>query len=136
MIGSSPLAQEFWEKGRVDSCPIYDMHGHMGEFASIYFPRGDTAAMIGTMDECGEKMLVFSHHQALFAPNLGNQLSIEAVRRFPERLRAYCLINPNYPETAERDLDSFSQYRDVFVGLKFLPDYHRIALTDERYRQA
>ena len=38
MIGDSALAREFWENGRSDSCPIYDMHGHMGPYESIYFP--------------------------------------------------------------------------------------------------
>jgi predicted TIM-barrel fold metal-dependent hydrolase len=31
-----------------------------------------------------------------------------------------------------RDLAAFDQLRDVYVGLKFLADYHRIALTDPR----
>lgn len=136
MIGSSPLAQEFWEKGRSETCPIYDMHGHMGETASIYFPRAETSAMIGTMDECGVKMLVFSHHLALFSPNHGNQPSIDAVRRYPDRLRAYCVINPNYPEIVQKDIEEFDQYLDVFVGFKFLSDYHQVALTDDRYRPA
>lgn len=136
MIGSSPLCQEFWDQGKSESCPIYDMHGHMGIYSSIHFPRAEPEDMLRTMDQCGVKMLVFSHHMALFAPNLGNKPSIEAVRRFPDRFRAYCLINPNYPEIAEQDLAAFEDHRDVFVGLKFLPDYHLIPLTDERYRPA
>ncbi len=136
MIGPSPLAREFWEFGRSESCPIYDMHGHMGPFHSIYFPRGDAAGMIRTMDECGVRMLVFSHHLALFAPDVGNAASIEAVRRYRDRLRAYCVINPNYPEQSEADLATFEAHRDVYVGFKFLPDYHKIALTDLRCRAA
>ena len=61
MIGTSELAREFWEHGKSASCPIYDMHGHMGFYHSIYFPRGDTAGMIRTMDEAGVRMLTFSH---------------------------------------------------------------------------
>jgi uncharacterized protein len=136
MIGNSPLAREFWQNGKSPACPIYDMHGHMGHFAAIYFPRGEPEQMIATMDECGVAKLVFSHHHALMAPDLGNRPSIAAVRRFPDRLRAYCVINPNYPEMAAADLDAFEQNRDVFVGLKFLSDYHKVAITDERYRAA
>jgi predicted TIM-barrel fold metal-dependent hydrolase len=134
MIGSSNLAREFWEYGKSVSCPIYDMHGHMGTWAAIYFPRSEPEQMIGTMDECGVKMLVFSHHQALMCPDIGNRPSIEAVRRFPDRLRAYCVINPNYPELVDAELASFEQNRDVFVGFKFLSDYHQIAITDQGYR--
>ena len=132
MIGPSALAQAFWEQGRVEECPIIDMHGHMGPWTGFPMPRCSTEAMIGTMDECGVRLLVFSHHLALMAPEIGNRASIEAVRRFPDRLRAYCAINPNYPEIVERDLDSFAGLRDVYVGLKFLSDYHRVPLTDER----
>lgn len=134
MIGPSALAREFWEHGRSESCPIYDLHGHMGAWGAIYFPRGEVEAMIGTMDECGVRMLVFSHHAALLAPDIGNQVSIEAVRRYPERLRAYCVANPNYPELMERDLDHFEAYSDVYIGFKLLSDYHRVPLTDPRYR--
>ena len=136
MIGPSELAREFWEGGKSASCPIYDMHGHMGIWHSIYFPRADADAMIQTMDECGVRMLVFSHHMALFAPDLGNGPSVQAVRRYPDRLRAYCALNPNYPEHFEADLATFEAHRDVYVGFKFLADYHGIAISDERYRAA
>jgi predicted TIM-barrel fold metal-dependent hydrolase len=136
MIRISPLAREFWELGKSESCPIYDMHGHMGTWAAIYFPRSQPEQMIATMDECGVKRLVFSHHQALMAPDIGNRASIDAVRRFPSRFRAYCVINPNYPQRAEADLATFEQHRDVFVGFKFLADYHQVAISDERYRPA
>jgi predicted TIM-barrel fold metal-dependent hydrolase len=132
----SPLAREFWEQGKSASCPIYDMHGHMGPWRSIYFPRAEPADMIRTMDECGVRMLVFSHHMALLAPNVGNAASVEAVRRYPDRLRAYCVINPNYPERVEADIASFAALRDVYVGFKFLSDYHEIALTDARCQPA
>ena len=72
------------------------MHGHMGPWAAIYFPRASAEQMIRTMDECGVKMLVFSHHQALLAPDIGNRPSIEAVRRFPA---ACVLIAPSIPIT-------------------------------------
>ena len=136
MIRGSTLAEEFWEKGRSESCPIYDVHGHMGEGPAIFFPRGDAPAMIGTMDQCGVRLLVFSHHAALMAPDIGNALSIQAVREYPDRLRAYCVVNPNYLEQMEADLETFDENADVYVGLKFLPDYHGIALTHERYQPA
>lgn len=136
MIGSSPLAEEFWEKGKSESCPIYDMHGHMGYFGPIYFPRAQPEQMIQTMDECGVRLLVFSHHSALFAPEIGNRASLQAVRQFPDRLRAYCVINPNYPKLAERDIANFHNDQDAFVGFKFLSDYHQVAVNDPRYQAA
>lgn len=136
MIGNSPLAQEFWETGRSQSCPIIDMHGHMGPWGAIYFPRGTADRMIGTMDECNLKLLVFSHHEALLSPDIGNRVSLAAVRRFPNRLRAYCAINPNYPDLAEAELASFDQNLDAYVGLKFHPELHGVPLNDPRYYPA
>lgn len=136
MIGTTALAAEFWENGRSATCPIIDMHGHMDSFAAIYFPRGTADQMVGTMDECGVQKLVFTHHHALLSPDLGNQPSLAPVRKYPARLRAYCLINPNYPELAERELQQADENRDVFIGIKFLSDYHRMPVTDDRYRPA
>jgi predicted TIM-barrel fold metal-dependent hydrolase len=92
--------------------------------------------MIATMDECGVRTLVFAHHMALFSPDIGNRLSVEAVRQYPDRLRAYCAVNPNYPENLQMDLNTFDAHRDVYVGFKFLPDYHGVPLTDVRYTPA
>ncbi len=136
MIGPSALSREFWETGQSAACPIYDMHGHMGPWSAIYFPRGETDQMIRTMDECGVRMLCFTHHSALRCPDLGNAPSIEAVRRYPDRLRAYCLINGNHPDLVERDVAAFAQYRDVYVGFKFLSDYFAVPLSDPRNRPA
>lgn len=133
----SPLAQDLWEHGRSEDCPIYDMHGHMGPHSAIYFPRVEPEDMIRTMDACGVRLLCFSHHTSLHSPDLSNTLSVEAVCQFPSRLRAYCTINPNYPELVARELASFDALcPEVYVGLKFLSDYHKVALTDPRYKPA
>jgi len=132
----SELAAEFWQKGRSDSCPVYDMHAHMGEWYGIYFPRCEPAQMVRSMDAAGVKLLCFAHHAALMCPDLGNRPAVEAVRAFPDRLRAYLAINPHYPQAVERDLSQFDDMRDVFVGLKILAGYHGVKLSDERYGRA
>jgi predicted TIM-barrel fold metal-dependent hydrolase len=136
VIGSSPLAEAFWRDGRCESCPVYDMHGHMGVLNAIYFPRPDAPDMIRTMDAAGVKMLVFAHHGSLFSPEFGHQPAIDAVRQFPDRLRAYLPVNGAYPDQIKADLKLIDRYPDVFVGIKFLCDYHLVPMTDERYRPA
>ena len=132
----SELAAEFWETGRSDQCPVYDMHGHMGEWYGIYFPRCEPADMVRSMDGAGVRLLCFAHHAPLFAPELGNRPAVEAVRAFPDRLRAYLAVNPHYPDIVERELAEFDQMRDVYAGLKFLPDYHGVKLSDRRFEPA
>jgi uncharacterized protein len=133
---SSALAAGFWSHGRLADCPVIDMHGHMGAVGGIWFPRGEAASMIQSMDDAGVRLLVFAPHASLFCPDVGNRAAVEAVRRFPDRLRAYLSVNPHYPEDVERDLAAFDAQRDVFVGLKLLASYHGVPITEEPYRRA
>ncbi len=71
-----------------------------------------------------------------FSPDIGNKANIDVVRRLPDRLRAYCGLNPNYPEIIEKDVEDFEKYRDVFVGFKLLADYHRKPISHESYAPA
>jgi len=132
----SALADEFWETGKCGACPVYDMHGHMGDLASIYMPAGDADAMVRIMDRAGVRVLCFSHHGALMAAEVGNEPSIAAVRRHPKRFRAYIAVNPHYPEVARREMERFDAMKDVFVGFKFLADYYEAPLSGEGHREA
>ena len=136
MICDSALAKSFWARGRCDECPVIDMHGHMGPFGGIYFPRHTAEMMIHTLDQCGVRMLVFCHHSSLSDPNAGNALNVEAVRKYPLRLRAYMAINPNYPDIIARDLASFDAMRDVYVGLKVHASAHYTPWTAPAYEPA
>lgn len=128
------IRKEFWETGKASDCPVYDMHGHMGPNYGMFFPYPGTSDMVARMDRAGVKMLCFCYHATLFSGEASNEPNIEAVRRFPERLRAYCGINPNFPETVGRNLEEFDLYKDVFIGFKFLSDYHKVPITDSRYK--
>jgi len=56
----------------------------------------------------------------------------EVVKRYPDRFRAYWVINPNYPERVKKELEQFPD-AEGFVGFKFLSDYHKYSLTGRRY---
>ncbi len=130
------LRNAFLESGKAPDCPVYDCHGHVGPFFGAHLPEADPDSAVRMMDRAGVRMLIFCHHAALFAPDVGNGANIEAVRKHPDRLRAYLGVNPNYPEHLDKDLASFDDYSDVYVGLKFLASYHKIPLTDDRCRPA
>ena len=136
MRHQSELREKFFANGRADDCPVHDLHGHMGTFYGAHFPIADASAMIRAMDRAGVKLLVFCSHAALLAPDVGNLGSIESVRRFPDKLRAYCAVNPNYPDVVKRDVETFDSYADVYVGFKFLADYHGRPMTDSGYQPA
>lgn len=126
------LRERFFREGRLDDCPVYDLHGHMGPLQGACLPRCTAPAMVAAMDRANVRLTVFCHHDTLMVPDFGNRLNVEAVARFPQRFRAYCGINPNYPDIVRQDLAALDSARDVYVGLKLLADYHAIPITDPR----
>lgn len=129
------LWQKFLEKGKVDDCPVIDIHCHMDTFYGSHMPYSSPDVMAKRMALAGIKLCVFSHHYALFNPEEGNRNSIEIVKKYPYIFRAYCAINPNYPDAIKKEIKTFNRYyRDVYVGFKLLPDYHKYPLSGERYR--
>jgi uncharacterized protein len=131
----SPLAREFRETGRSESCPVIDMHGHYGPFQGIYFPSSTAEDMIGTMDRAGVSMIVCSSHHSLIDSQAGNERMAEVVRQNPGRISAYWCINPNDPALIEKQLAEISG-KPEFVGFKFLSDYHKYPITGENYAPA
>ncbi|MCK5805714.1 MAG: amidohydrolase family protein [Lentisphaeria bacterium] len=132
MNDTQSLAERFFAQPRLEDCPVYDLHGHMGPLQGARVPRCEPEQMIAAMDRAGVRLTVFCHHATLSSPDVGNEIAIGIVRRFPNRFRAYLGVNPNWPEDIRRDVDRLDDHKDVFVGFKFLADYHKVPITDER----
>lgn len=130
------LKEQFFADGKVDSCPIFDLHGHWGPFYGSTLPYCGIEETKLHFNASGMRLLVFCHHDSLMSGDISNQVNIDAVKLWPERLRAYVGINPHYPERIKKDLEAFDSNRDFFVGLKFLADYHQVPLEDDRYKAA
>jgi hypothetical protein len=128
----SKLAAAFWEQGRLEACPILDFHGHMGEWRSCFMPRSSPEGMLKTMDECNVRLILFCGHEALHALCTEHRLDIAAVRKYPDRFRAYFAMNGN---VADRDaaLQRLKDNRDVFVGLKTLGSYFGHPISSDVY---
>lgn len=130
----SQLVKEFMEYGKSSACPVIDMHTHLGPYQGIYFPNPSPEDMLRTMDRCGVKLAVSSSHAALIDPK-ENIKMVDVVKKYPNRFRAYWVINPNYPEEIEEGIKQLSQ-AEGFVGFKFLSDYHKYPITGSRYERA
>ena len=128
------IAATLWETGN-PGFPIYDVHGHMGPHYSIYLKRCEAADMTAHLRRIGVKRLVFSHHAALFG-TMRNAEVCKICREYPDLLRMYVAINPHYPERIREDLADFDRWAPYAVGLKLLPEYHQIPVTDAKYEYA
>ena len=122
------LAQVFWRDGRLP-CPILDFHAHMDEHAEIYFPFSSADDMVIDMDRNGVKRLFFCGHFALDDPLYGEQYNVSAVRKYPDRLKAYHIIHSRHLDP-EREIREVDEAPDVYAGFKLLGDYNRFPVSD------
>ena len=84
-LGGRPLA----------GVPVVDGHCHLGAHPLAYQPLNDAAGLVGTMDRIGiDRACVFSSLATRLDARGGNDLSLAAARAFPDRLLAYCLVDP------------------------------------------
>jgi uncharacterized protein len=134
-MSESPIALEFMETGRCESCPVIDCHGHYGAYQGIYFPNVTAEAMIGTMDRAGVRLLVSSGHMALVDSDRGNAEMREVIAGSGGRIRGWWAVHPRYPDRTARDLAAF-EAESGFLGFKFLSDYHQYPLTGPAYAPA
>ena len=131
----SAIAREYLETGRCASVPIIDLHAHYGHFRGIYMPNHDPQQMIATMDRCGVEVIVSSGHTALVDMVRGNAEMVQITESYPGRWYAYLTYNPNDPEQAHAELESYESHR-TYVGLKFHPSGHAYPITGDGYRLA
>ncbi|NMA08110.1 MAG: amidohydrolase family protein [Clostridiales bacterium] len=129
---NSALAQEFWEKGYVEDCPIYDFHGHMHEMFGGYLPAGEPEQMLHTMKRAHIESFIFSSHLALYSAEIGERANQEPVKKYGRPLRAYLGVK-SYDIDFERDRKALEENPDVYAGCKFLTDYYGVRLEDPRH---
>lgn len=153
MINEGRITREFVRHGRVEDCPVIDTHAHFGPYQAIYFPRRSPERVLDTMRRCGMRWMLISGHQALVDTERGNAQVAALVAAHPDRLRGWWVLNPNYPERMQAEIDGFEAQQSMvggegeshvgqasglpaFVGFKFHPNQHGTPLTDEAYTPA
>jgi uncharacterized protein len=135
-MNPSPIAQEYLDKGYSASCPLIDMHGHVGPFYGCYLPSSPIERMRERLKRCGVQRIVCSHHSALACDvERGNHDMLEIVSEHPDQFLGYWVINPNTPEITARHLRDYHRLSG-FVGLKFWPDYHYVPVNSPKYAPA
>ncbi len=114
---------------------MIDIHTHMGPEYPVYYPEHDADSMVAYMDECGVELVVSAPCEDLFVKGFSRKDIADAMQRYPDRIKGYFAFNPNDPVTAEQ-LEKAFRENPGYVGLKFLPDYHRTNITDPAYADA
>ena len=135
-MNPSPIAREYMEKGYSETCPLVDMHCHMGPFLGSYLPNNSVEAMLRTKKRYGVSRLVAVPHATMLVdPIRGNSWMQETIDAHPDDFLGYWGISPHYQDLVREDLHHFERTRG-FVGFKFLPDYHTYPLDGPLYEPA
>ncbi len=114
---------------------IIDMHTHMGLEYCLYYEDHDADGMVRYMDEVGVEFVVCAPVEDLMDGASSREQIRDAMQRYPDRIKGYYSVNPLLGVTPTEIQKAFATYPG-YVGLKFLPDYHRTSLMDAAYRPA
>lgn len=114
---------------------IIDMHTHMGLEYCLYYENHDADGMVRYMDEAGVEFICCSPVEDLMDGSSRREQIRDAMRRHAGRIYGYYCVNPLLGFSPEGIRKEFAEHPG-YVGLKFLPDYHRTPLSSEIYRPA
>lgn len=91
----------------IEGVPIIDEHNHLGRWGAFCVPGGGTIdQMIARMDQVGIAKVCITAHASIGPDYVyGNNLVMDALKRYPDRVIGYVTVNPNYPEDMKHELD-------------------------------
>ena len=104
---------------------IIDAHDHLGPWQTFCVHGGGSIdRMLKRADQLGIDRLCITAHAAI-GPDyvLGNDLVLDALQSFPDRVFGYVTVNPNYAEDIPHELERCFAYPG-FRGIKLHPDLH------------
>lgn len=112
---------------------VIDVHAHLGATREFMIPRCTPEDLVRMMDATHTRIAIVSH-QACLAPffETGYAETTAALSRHPERLRAYVVYDPNWPDDSTRWMERCLG-QPGYVGIKVHPSRHGVDPTDPRY---
>lgn len=115
---------------------IIDCHCHMGYWHNFHVPHGSPEGMLSSMDTLGVDTACVTHHASI-GPDYryGNDMVIEAVRKYPGRFVGYITLNPNYPEDMKHEIDKCLAIPGM-KGIKLHPALHGCPIDYKNYHAA
>lgn len=111
---------------------IIDTHVHYGY---IFFPIKVRTAedIVDAMEKFHIDIGIVSNIAGIFYDFRGcNQELYDAISKYPDRLKGYIVINPNYIDESLEDLDRYSKFSQ-FVGVKLHASWHNKPIDGPEY---
>jgi len=121
-----------WPKG-----VVIDIHAHYGSWEATSSPVNRPEDIMDSMHRCTIHKLIGSSFTAIHGETRrGNEQTAHIIRKYPDFLFGYCVINPNYPEDTRGEMERCFDKAVNFVGLKFHCGLHGKPLHDRGYAEA
>jgi predicted TIM-barrel fold metal-dependent hydrolase len=101
---------------------VIDMHTHLGSFNYYHIPDGDTDSVVKEMDRLGVDLactFAFAGVNSDFV--YGNDVTADAMKRYPERFIGFAVMNPHYPDEMIPELERCLGLG--FRGIKLIAAY-------------
>lgn len=130
----SYIAKKVLEGQPLDNMLIMDCHSHMGYWHNFHCPSNTAEEMVLSMDLLGIDTAFITAHPSI-GPDYryGNDMVIDATKKYPGRFIAYVTINPNYPDFIKYELERCLEDKGV-VGIKIHPAAHGCPVDHKNYR--
>ena len=105
MTSSDPFVRHGKAGTPVDNAFVLDVHAHLGQARKLRTLRPSIEDLIHAMDLLGVNIAAVSAIPAVMGGVVRyNDSTIDAVKRFPDRIFGYMCVNVAYPHEAEREL--------------------------------
>lgn len=113
---------------------IIDMHTHLGSAGSFYMPDTTPEIMVQIADRCGIEKLIFAHNVGILTHELefSHEESRKIVEKYPGRMYAYAIYDPNLPELSLEILRKYAEHPG-FLGIKAHSALHGYPINGENY---
>ncbi|MCP4644999.1 MAG: amidohydrolase family protein [bacterium] len=114
--------------------PLVDMHAHYGSWERTISTVKRPGDIVASMDRCGIEMMVGSSFAAIHGEmRAGNAQAAEIVSAYPDRLFAYCAVNPHWGDEVKDEIGRCFEETSGFVGFKFHCGLHAADLDHPGY---
>jgi uncharacterized protein len=111
---------------------IIDVHVHYGY---LFFPIKlfGVPDLIKKMDVFGLDISIISNLRGIFHDFRDcNRELYEAISGYPDRLKGYIVVNPNYPEESLRQIEEYSKIKQ-FIGVKLHASWHNQPIDNKKF---
>ena len=115
---------------------VIDAHAHLGATVDgwMYIPTPDIDTMIRLMDKMGVDQICASAILAFPDYTRGNDLTAEAVKKYPDRFVGLAVVNPHYAEDVRPELERCFD-RLGMRGIKIHPTSNDYPVDGEGYQE-